>query len=528
MVIDESSGTLSVVDRVAGRTWGPDPWEKTAGMLHVGTPEGERWYNLSRRSKVSVNRTGDRAARIVFAGAGKAGQAPSWSVTTDVSIPPDEARLVIKVIAVDLPERHVARKLYYPARPFSLLTDVDRGAAVIPFWQGVIVPSYIFPMNGGRFCMWDDAQHAAGAIGELRYYDWNGLVMPWFGTHDQRSAVMAVVPYDGSIGMQWIANYNNYHDVARQQFRLTSFPRILALTPVWNLAQVTPKTQLVYHVLPGGDHVAMAKRYRKIARQNGLFVSLEEKARKNPDVRKLKGAMYVGIYGGYPHYVNLPGMAFTFDQLDEMVRDMHDNLGLKKALIHSWGTFSRYAPVMWPISDELGGAEKLRAVVDRVKGYGWLYSAYHSFVSLQDNDPKIRLDLAPKDARGRPILRGRWKAVDQNRWVELAKATLPKEMAAIAPNADITDIAFTGHVGQGGHKLAEYLASTGLVLGTERGNEWLVPTYHMFEGLVASHHHQGLTYYSHPAPLFNLVYHDAITNFGKIQDPNQLAIHHTG
>ncbi|MFV2068948.1 MAG: hypothetical protein ACC645_18435, partial [Pirellulales bacterium] len=105
VVIDESSGTLSVVDRVAGRTWGPDPWEKTAGMLHVGTPEGERSYNLSRRSKVSVNRTGDRAARIVFAGAGEAGQAPSWSVTTDVSIPPDEARLLIKVIAVDLPER---------------------------------------------------------------------------------------------------------------------------------------------------------------------------------------------------------------------------------------------------------------------------------------------------------------------------------------------------------------------------------------------------------------------------------------
>ncbi len=353
-------------------------------------------------------------------------------------------------------------------------------------------------------------------------------MMPWFGTHDERSAVMAVVPYDGSIGMQWIANYNNFQEVARREFRLSDYPRIVALTPVWDLGRTTPKTRLVYHVLPGGDHVTMAKCYRRIARKNGLLVSLEEKARKNPDVRKLKGAMYVGIDGGYPHYVNLPGMAFTFDQLDQMVRDMHDNLGLKKALIHTWGTFARYAPVMWPISEELGGAEKLRQVVTRVKSYGWLYSAYHSFVSLQDNDPQVDLDLAPKDAQGRPILRDRWKAVDENRWVELAKATLPKEMAALGQNADITDIAFTGKVGEGGRKLAEYLASTGLVLGTERGNEWLVPLYHMFEGMVPTYHKQGLAWYSHPAPLFNLVYHDAITVYGKIQDPNHLAINHTG
>ena len=73
-------------------------------------------------------------------------------------------------------------------------------------------------------------------------------------------------------------------------------------------------------------------------------------------------------------------------------------------------------------------------------------------------------------------------------------------------------------------------ASTGLVLGTERGNEPLVAQYHMFEGLVAPYRigRYPLVRYSHGAPLFNLVYHDAVTNFGKIQDPNHLVNSRTG
>ena len=83
-------------------------------------------------------------------------------------------------------------------------------------------------------------------------------------------------------------------------------------------------------------------------------------------------------------------------------------------------------------------------------------------------------------------------------------------------------------MGDGGRRLADYLDSTGLVLGTERGNEWLVRQYSVFEGLVAAYRQHPLTQYSHWTPLFNLVYHDAVVNYGKIQDPNQLTNSHTG
>jgi hypothetical protein len=46
--------------------------------------------------------------------------------------------------------------------------------------------------------------------------------------------------------------------------------------------------------------------------------------------------------------------------------------------------------------------------------------------------------------------------------------------------------------------------------------------------MVTAHRPQPISYYSHPAPLFNLVYHDAIINYGKIQDPNHLPTSITG
>ncbi len=528
--VDTDDGCLTVTDRVSGRVWGPDPWMKSAGSLIYRKDGRQGWWNLSSASDVKVSSDAEKTLTIGFHNRDGRGGMPEWSVVTSVALDADAATLNLRIREVNLPTGYTALTLEYPQRPFALKTDIDRGAGVIPYWQGITIPSYIFPMNGGRFCMWDDAVHSHNATGELEYYEWDGLVMPWFGTHDARSAAMAIIPYDGSVRMRWIANYNNATVIARNHARRSTYDRIVSLIPVWDLTAVTPETTVQYQILPGGNHVSMAKHYREIAKKNGLWVPLKDKARANSDVERLKGALYIGIYGGYPHYTNLPGMAFTFDQLDAMVQDMHDNLGLEHAFVHAWGTFSNYAPVMWPISEELGGEKKLKKVVDRIKGYGWLYSSYHSFVSLLEHDPNFNIDWAPKDDQGRPLLRGRWKAVDENRWVELARACLPKEMAAIGQNADVTDIAFTGKVGDGGRKLADYLSSTGLVLGTERGNEWAVPQYHMFEGLVAPYriHGKALAEYSHGAPLFNLVYHDAVTNYGKIQDPNQLVNAHTG
>jgi hypothetical protein len=304
---------------------------------------------------------------------------------------------------------------------------------------------------------------------------------------------------------------------------MSPYPRILTVMPVWDLSRRDVHRVIKYHFLPGGEHVAMAKRYRSEAKKRGHFVSLRQKAEMNPNVKKLAGAIYFGIYGGYPHYINMPGMAFNFDELKSIVKDVHDNLKVKRAFLHAWGTFSNYVPNNWPISEELGGVAKLREAVTLAKEYGYLYSSYHAYIPRLEHDPDFDMDLLPRQPDGRRIIRGRWARVDPARLKELAEKTLPMEIAAIGQNADVTDISFIGLHDESRLALAKYIRSLGLVMGTEHGAEHWIPYFDLFEGMT---HYYGvinatpLSVNSHHAPLFNLVYHDAFANYGKIQDPD--------
>jgi len=220
----------------------------------------------------------------------------------------------------------------------------------------------------------------------------------------------------------------------------------------------------------------------------------------------------------------MPGMAFTFDRLKDIIKDSHDNLGVNKAFIHAWGTFSNYVPMNWPISEDLGGPAKLKEAVDLAKSYGYLYSSYHAFSPRLEHDPNFNLDLMRREKDGNPIVAGsRWNRVDSKHFLSLAKEYLPQEIEAIGQNADVTDILFIGTPDPGRVALAKYLRSLNLVMGTERGQEHWIPYFDAFEGMTYYYSNVNgvpASTVTHKAPLFNLVYHDAIANFGKIQDPD--------
>jgi hypothetical protein len=524
--IETNSGCFTVTEKITGQKWLPDPWEHAAALLTLRTPDGsEETVNLSKSRRVETNSTGANTVSMRFVDpVFESGETASGvRILTRLTLKPAQAILRAEVVSVEKPAAYTLSELRFPARHFSLRTDVDRGAGVIPQWQGVICPSYIFPMTGGRFCQWDDAVYDTRSVGVLDIYSFQGgLSMPWFGTHTESSAVVGILAKQPAAKMEYIINNKGQH-LLTPKGKMSPYPRILTLSPVWNLQSQQQDRYIEYHFLPGGDHVDMAKCYRGVAKERGYFVSLREKADKNPDVNKLAGALYLGLYGGYPHYVNMPGMAFTFDQLKEIIEDMHDNLKVPKAFVHAWGTFSNYVPNNWPISEDLGGVAKLKAAVDRAKECGYLYSSYHAYSPRLEHDPDFNTDLLPRKEDGSLTIWGRWGRVDSKHFYDLAKKNLPQEIEVLGQNADIADILFIGTPDEGRIRLAEYLRSLGLVMGTERGQEHYIPYFDLFEGMTYFYSVERgipLATISHHAPLFNLVYHDAIANYGKIQDPD--------
>jgi hypothetical protein len=524
--VETHSGCFTVTEKVTGQKWRPDPWEHAAALLTLRRPDGgEETVNLSKSRVVEVKHVSDSTISIQFIDPILKNNttASGVRINTRIKLEAKQAALRAEVVSVTKPSGYSLIDLRFPARHFSLRTDVDRGAGVIPQWQGLICPSYIFPMTGGRFCQWDDSVYDTRSVGTLDIYNFQGgLSMPWFGTHTEHSAVVGILSKDPAAKMEYIINNNGQH-LWTGKSKMSPYPRILTLTPVWDLKRHHQNRYIQYHFIPHGNHVQMAKQYRTAAKERGYFVSLKEKAARNPDVNKLAGAIYLGVYGGYPHYVNMPGMAFTFDQLEEIIKDLHDNLKVRKAFVHAWGTFSNYVPNNWPISSDLGGPTKLKAAVDRAKEYGYLYSSYHAYSPRLEHDPDFDTDLLPRDADGNLKIYGRWGRVDSKHFYDLAKKNLPKEIEILGQNADIADILFIGTPDEGRIKLAKYLRSLNLVLGTERGQEHYIPYFDMFEGMTYYYGVERgipLATISHHAPLFNLVYHDAIVNFGKIQDPD--------
>lgn len=525
VTIDDTSGNFSVLEKTTGQEWIPDPWENAAGLLTITDKKGKRQtLNLSKSKAINVQEKADGSISIEFSEPvfDNGNLAKGAKVGVKLSLNPSTAGLDIEITDVEAGSYQLV-DLRYPARHFSLETDVDRGAAVIPQKQGIISPSYIFPMNGGRFCKWDDATYNNKSIGTLQLFNnGTGLTMPWWGTYNEKSAVMVILDESSRPDMFYNIN-NNGQYLFNPEGKMSTYQRRVFLDPVWNLTKENTSMKMSYRFLPAGDYVTMAKTYREEAKAKGFFVSLEDKAKANPNVNKLAGAIYVGIYGGYPHYVNMPGMQFTFEELKDIIRTTHDELGVKNAFIHAWGVFSNFAPVCWPINEDLGGPTVLKEAVDLTKKYNYLYSSYHAYSPVLENDPAINIGLMERDEQGKLQHTGsRWARVDTDKLKSLASANLEKEVATLGLEADITDISFAVFPEKGSEgirDLARYLRSLNLVMGTEHGQEQWIPYFDMFEGLVYLED-APLSEISHPAPLFSLVYHDAIANFGKIQDPN--------
>lgn len=528
VTVNETTGSFTVLEKKSNHLWKEDPWVKAAGLLTIKNKGKVEDLNISLSKDITVKKESDAKVTISFANPvfENGDIAEGVVINTALRLVENSPKLDVEVVSVEKGTYNLT-ELRYPTRAFSLETDVDKGAAVIPQKQGIICPSYIFPMNGGSFCMWDDATYYRKTSGKLPLFNNGfGLTMPWWGTHNEKTAVIGIV--DVSARPQMFYNINNNGQyLFNSKGVMSPYKRIEFLDPVWNLNRTKERKLISYEFIPNGTHVEMAKSYRKQAIKDGYFVSLKDKAKRDPDVNKLPGAIYMGVYGGYPHYVEMPGMAFTFKELQNIIKTTHNELGVDNAFFHAWGVFSNFVPNCWPINENLGGVAGLKKAVDLTKKYGYLYSSYHAYSATLENDPDFNTDLFARK-EGKLVNTGsRWANIDQHKQLGLAQKSLHKEIAALGLEADITDISFATYPDEdntGLFNLAKYIDSLNLVNGTEHGQQQFIPYFDMFEGLTYLPN-PNLVQFSHRAPLFNLVYHDAIAIFGKIQDPdNQISI----
>jgi hypothetical protein len=330
--------------------------------------------------------------------------------------------------------------------PFVL--DSTSGAiAVADLANGHLYPVDEKPFPRKRFNLWD-------------------LDMPWIGVCDVRKgqgyAIIAETPDDAYFEMLTIPRGT----------REISAPRV-----VWTQSLRTfryPRC-LLYYFSPRGSYVALAKRYRAYAKEQGLIVPFTEKLKKNPNIERAFGAP--DVWGD---------STLKFAQEAKAA-------GVEKMLIEG---------------------EASPEVLKAVNELGYLtsrYDCYHDVMPAKtEAEINDHLELVPENvvlmADGERMKA--WLTWDKQQymkrcpafWVRTAKLVIPKDLAEHPYLGRFIDVTTAEGLyecydpkhpldrtekRQCGVDLESYVRSLNLVTGGEHGRWWAVPYLDYVEGMMS-------------------------------------------
>ena len=364
----------------------------------------------------------------------------------------------------------MALKLTLPERGSDLRIEADvadRGANIdtIPFLgpfvldsrdAAIVVASYanghVYPAD------FETMPRTRFTLGQMD--------MPWIGVCDLRKghgyAIIAETPDDA-----------NFELMAHERGGRKLWAPRIAWAP--SMRTLRYARRVLYHFAPRGGYVALAKRYRACAREQGLIVPFTEKLRKNPNIARAFGA---------PDVWGNASLAF--------VREAKA-AGVEKMLIHG-----------------VSPAADMKAINE----LGYLtskYDIYQDVMSVKDeSEIDIRAEWVPENVvlRADGTRMPAWLTWDKRQymkrcprfWLRTAKKVIPKDLAERPYLGRFIDVTTAEGLyecydpkhplnntekRQLGIELLGYVRSLGLVTGGEHGRWWAVPQLDYIEGMMS-------------------------------------------
>lgn len=549
--------TVTVEDLGGGQTWGSDPWENSAGRVHLRGKHAETAsvnLNAAGRKRIEALPSGTDADGVQISlsefrsrlGPVREDRDPAahLSLVLQILLAKETGELTFRVQKMaDRSPYWDVQSVEWPLRLFPVLTAVDDGYVVFAEQEGMLIPSRFDKAESYfRYLNWVYERIA----GQAAIYD--QISMPWFGAKKGGSSYLCIVetPDDTTFGV--IANDVRSPEQppappsAIPSANTSQYsPRLSAVWPYWHSVKGELGYPRVarYIFQPGGGYVEMCKTYRKYAIQTGKLVTLKEKIAANPEVGKLIGAPNLEIHvvanrPNEPQYQSLSGTVYdgyhrlltTFDQVTAIVRDLKDKLGIDRAVIRitGWGKmgYDNWRPVdQAQPNTEAGGEARLAAAIAAAKSAGYLGGLWDNMRNFDLNAPSYDEKHIMRDASGAlssgfTSEGGFSQEVCPLEGVKLFQRNMNYYMHALHPNLIYLDTI-------GGLPLIEcydprhpltrsatkearlsimrVVTSAGVVLGAEGPpQDW--------NSTVADFYDEGVPRFGIDVPLWALVYHD--------------------
>ena len=405
------------------------------------------------------------------------------------------------------------------------VTDAERGCAVVPVREGLLVPVD----SGLEFTHRFDT------------YAYEGCHMAMFGVVKNGAAAL-VTWSDPYVAVELKSVLTNAPGTAGKQILLPS------------LVLRKSATSFRIQFLGKGDYNTIARAYHEVARERGWLVTWKEKLRGYPQRAQLFGASNFKLWTALDRRMNEEStkeervtVNWTFAEAAQVAEHLKRDLQIDKCLFTIGGWMHRgydnQHPDILPTAPECGGDAAFADCARRVMQLGYLFCPHDNYQDIYRDSPSWNEDLITKTADGKLAVGGRWlggRAYLTCSKQALALAQRPQNLQAVKqlahPNAYFIDTTYAAGLQEcfdPQHPLAraadmhwkqalsDYAREVFGVFGSECGREWAIPHSDFFEGLTGvsgRHFHDANLEKKLGAavvPLFELVYRDCIAMWGK-------------
>jgi hypothetical protein len=401
--------------------------------------------------------------------------------------------------------------------PFELPAKSDSSYTVLPIMQGVIIP-------GG----WKDEVKAPDGG---RYYT-RGSYMPWWGQIKAGSGYIAIAetPWDGGYIFSHPAGGPTH------------------IGPAWypSLGRLGYKRKMRYTFLKECTYIDLCKIYRAYLKQNKEFVTLEEKAVRNPAVNRLIGTpvIHSSIYYhtepvSYYYDKENPknnDVMVSFNKRNEQLLRLK-KLGVDKAFFHldGWGKrgYDNLHPDIFPPCEQAGGWDGMKLLSDTCKQLGYFFATHDQYRDYYLDADTYDEEQAVRDIDGKTELITIWAGGEQTvLCAQLAPYYVKRNVEILKDHGielggtylDVFSVVDLDECFHKEHRMTrkecmekrrecfKYVISEGILISSEETVDWAVPDLDLVyrsNYYLRPQFNQGKPV-GIPVPLFNLVYHDCL------------------
>lgn len=419
---------------------------------------------------------------------------------------------------IPVEEAHELMGNFYWPGQMAFKENSSKWYTVINMLQGLMIPNN-WPHQVDRLVF--DGQMCSSAA-----------YMPWFGQVRDTDGYIAIVC------TPWDAGYQVNHPAE------SDFCHI-AVRWLPSMGKLTYKRSMKMTFLENCDYNDLCKVYRQYAKEQGLLITLKEKAAKNPLVDKFIGAAIV--HTGIKTHVS-PDSAYYDkehpEKNDEVISfatrqaqmEKLKEAGLEKVYLHldGWGNpgYDNKHPDYLPACVEAGGWTGMKALSDKMKELNYMFAIHDQYRDYYFDAATYDRDFALQNPDGSHIEFCRWAGGWQT-YICASQAPLYLRRnftelfrQGIQLEGTYLDVFTCNELDECTHpwhrmtrkecmeyrkSCFDYLVAHDILPSSEEVIDWAVPS-------VVTAHYGPYAFMlwpndapkGVPVPLFNLVYHDCV------------------